>query len=66
MSSLATTVIANQLKKAVPTGNESKLDKIDWNNFNYPPYLNLFHYDIGHIKEDEKSLVKRLNFFFIG
>lgn len=65
MSSIATKMAGRQLKKAVQ-GNASGFDKIDWNNFNYPPGVNVFHYDISHIKEEDKQLVKRLNFFFIG
>lgn len=65
MSSIATKIAGRQLKKAVQ-GNGSGLDKIDWKNFNYPPFVNVFHYDIGHIKEEEKQLVTRLNFVFIG
>jgi hypothetical protein len=65
MSSIATKVVGRQLKKAVQ-GNGSGFDKIDWKNFNYPPGINVFHYDIGHIKEEEQELVKRLNFLFIG
>jgi hypothetical protein len=65
MNNIATKVVGNQLKKAVQ-GNEATFDKIDWNNFNYPPFVKIFHYDIGHIKEDEKPLVSRLNFWFIG
>lgn len=65
MNNLATTVVASQLKKAVQ-GNEAGFDKIDWNNYNYPPFINIFHYDIGHIKEEDRKLVSRINFFFIG
>ena len=65
MSSLATTVVTNQLKKAVK-GNESSLDKINWNDFNYPPIIKIFHYDINHVKEEERPLMRKLNFVFMG
>jgi hypothetical protein len=65
MSSIATKVAGRQLKKAMQ-GNDSGFAQIDWKNFNYPPFINVFHYDIGHIKEEERDLVKKLNFWFIG
>ena len=40
------------------TGGSQK--KIAWDNYNFPPCLNLIHYDLNEIDEPEKTVVRRL------
>jgi len=41
-------------------GLGKKESKIDWTNFNFPPFLNLIHYDLNELVEPEKSHVLKL------
>ena len=71
MSSLATSVgkkvARHQLKKRVGlTGQKPNSNEIDWNDFNYPPHLNLFHFDLDEIIEEQRHLFKMLNYFFLA
>lgn len=38
--------------------------QVDWDDLNYPPCLNLFHYKIEELKEDEEVLVIIIVFSF--
>jgi len=34
-----------------------KYGKVNWNNYNYPPFLNLIHFDMHELEEPELKRV---------
>ena len=35
-------------------------DKIDWNDFNFPPFVNVYHFSMEEIKKEDKKYVSKL------
>ena len=39
-----------------------KYGKVNWNNYNYPPFLNLIHFDMHELEEPELKRVQFLRY----
>ena len=46
----------SDLKKSVKGQTKrGRYRNIEWNNYNFPPFLNLIHFDMLELEEPEKS-----------
>jgi len=51
--------------ETIPQLRWQKSSDINWNDFNYPPLLNLIHYDAAELPESMRFLVRCLNLGYV-
>ena len=58
---VAKTMITDQIKsmKGEITGTSNK-NKINWDDFNYPPFLKVIHYDVSEVDPEHRLIVRSL------
>jgi hypothetical protein len=60
--SLAEAALHDTFKAVNPFAKQRSTNGINWRDYNYPPYLNIFHYDLDDIgQENNRKIVSHMN-----
>ncbi|CAK92090.1 unnamed protein product (macronuclear) [Paramecium tetraurelia] len=60
MASFVTNTVLNESMRQFKSNQNDQKQKIDWNDFNYPPLIKVIHYNIEEVQPEYRLVVRSL------
>ncbi|CAD8191253.1 unnamed protein product [Paramecium octaurelia] len=60
MASFVTNTVLNESMRQFKSNQNDSKQKIDWNDFNYPPLIKVIHYNIEEVQPEYRLVVRSL------